>query len=181
MPPFNPLLYEPLARRHFQMVRVFPQGKPDNAADGVHLDGGAEGTCWATNAEVLVPPISPLLWPGNGGISVLEHTHWSPTNVTTVGGITALIQGLILPAALEQAAVLLASGCYAVPTLLDVESAGLEGTEAVGHLTLVPTVPDAPVVKLTVRVTLPPEVNAQIDALIEAFMLPALRAELGIR
>jgi hypothetical protein len=176
VPPFNPLLYEPLARRHFQTVRVFPQGKPTNAADGVHLDGGVEGTCWATNAEVLIPSISPLL-----RIPVIEHTHWSPTNVTTVDGITALILGVIIPTAVTWAAVLLASGCYAAPTLLDVEAAGLEGEEAVGRLTLNPTVADAPVVKLVVQAALTPETSAQINALIEAFMVPALRDELGIR
>ena len=172
MPPFNPLLYEPLARRHFQMVRVFPQAN----GEGTHLDGAPEGTCWTTNAEVLIPSISPLL-----GVPVVQHTHWSPTNATTIEGITALIQGVIIPAAVVNATDLLASGCYATPTLLDVEIAGLEGTEAVGHITLNPTVPDAPVVKLVTRVTLPPEVNAQIDALVDAFMLPALRAELGMR
>lgn len=173
----NPLLYVPLAKEHFHALRVYPQGRPVDASSGLHLDGAPEGTVWMTVAEVTVPTVSPLL-----EVPAISHSHSSATRPEAVPGVVALVESVVLPAATALLADVLATGCYPAPTVLHVEYAGVEGPNVVGLIRL-PALPgqEAPVVTVAISNEAPDGALAAVEQLVDVFMVPALRAELGCR
>jgi hypothetical protein len=174
----NPLLYVPLAKEHFHSLRVYPQGRPVDAGTGQHLDGATEGTVWMTTASVSIPTVSPLL-----DLPAIAHEHSSATRPEAISGVVALIEGVVIPTATATLADVLATGCYpATLTLLDVEYAGIEGPNVVGMVRL-RALPgqEAPTVSVSISSTAPAGALAAVEQLVDVFMLPALRAELGCR
>jgi hypothetical protein len=175
----NKNLYTPLSREHFKTLRVYPQMVPPDAITGEHLDGGKEGTVWTTTAELIIPPVSDLL----KDVKAIAHTHWSATRPEAVQGILMLINSVIIPTAISMISDLISTECYSSSniSILDLEYAGLEGENIIARLEIKPIVDDAPNIPLNISFSAPTEIMAAINQMIDVFMIPAIKAEIGVR
>jgi hypothetical protein len=150
-----------------------------------HIDGPVEVTgpgperkthCW-----VNVPSVSgalPAFAKPNPGAE-----HWSATNVDVIPQIDALTLAYLLPAwnALPEVVAAHASGVYPLSTIGVFTTVGVENGYMIGHGRLTALVAGVPAIEKTVRKLAPPEAIAPVLAMVEGYVLPAIRTETGLR
>lgn len=174
-------LYTPMTDRHVTMVHIIPRGVQGVDADGgpaVTEDGGA---IYAprTHAAYSVPSVDGVLLP-------VADEHWSNTRSETVPGIAALAEQVIFPAALVQCP-WLATPHYDGPlTLAHTDYLGTEvrggSVHAVARIISRPRVAGLPAEPCNVDVPDPPaEAVAAVAAMSAGYLVPAIKAERGLR
>ena len=158
-------LYVPMVPQHITQVHVIPRG----------IQSVEDPTAYApmTHANYSVPATE-------AGLPPVEGEHWSATRSETVPGIVSLAEGVIYPAALAQCPGL-ASPRYPALSIAQVEYVGVEGGRAVGSIVSRSLVAGLPPIRCRVSVDPPPEALAAVAAMSAGSLVPAIKAERGLR
>lgn len=160
--------FEPLAPAHFEYTHITFRGV--SAVLPVH------GVVWApvTHVRYSVPST-------RAGGAPYANEHRSLTRSETVPGIVALTQGVIFPAALAQCPDLADHDAYPTLTEAFVDYVGVEGSEAVGLLVVPSLLEGLPPLRCQVHAPASAEALAQVAGMVSGYLLPAIKAETGLR
>jgi hypothetical protein len=160
----------PLDVQHFSEVSVQTRGAVSEEDPNVWFP--------VTHARYCVTAL-------RAGGACLPGEHRSLTNSDAVPGILALIQGVILPAAVATCPDLSDAEAYAPATVAHVESAGVEMRGgrllAVGRVVAPALLEGLPNAQCNVAVPAPKEAAEQVTAMLRGYVVPAVRAERGLR
>jgi hypothetical protein len=159
--------FVPFTAEHFQYVHISFRGVPAQTDAGV---------LWApaTHARIRVPST-------RSGGAPFQHEHRSLTRSETVDLIVGLTQGVVFPAALEQCPDLADDESYPPLSEAHVDYVGVEGSLAVARLVVPSLLPGLPEVQCVARISAPDEALAQVTAAKDEFLIPAIKAETGLR
>jgi hypothetical protein len=157
--------FVPLSSAHVTEVEVVLRG----------IQSAEDPNVWfpQTHAWVSAPPVVE-------GRAAFRHEHWSLTNSAAMPGILALVEQVILPAAAAQCPDLADADAYPLRTE-HVESAGVRGSQAVARIVVPSVVEGLPPVTCSVSAPAPPEALAGVVQMLDGFVVPAVKAETGLR
>lgn len=162
-------LYVPMDHTHITEVAIIPRG----------IRSVEDPTAYApmTHATYDVPSTEPGLPPVHGD-------HWSATRSETVPGIVSLAEQVIFPAALAKCPGL-ASPRYPALSLAQLEYVGVEakGGElyATGSIVSRGAIAGMPSITCRVSVRPPAEALAVVAKMSSDYLVPAIKAERGLR
>lgn len=158
-------LYVPMTPEHLRFVHIIPRGIPSVEDPTVYAP--------MTHASYSVPSIE-------AGIPPVQGEHWSATRSETVPGIVGLTEQVIIPAALATCPGL-ASARYPTLSLAQVEWVGVDGAKATARIVSRSTVAGLPPIECAVSVAAPPAALATVHGMASAYLVPAIKAERGLR
>lgn len=159
-------LYVPMGPEHFRFVHIIPRGIASVEDPSVYAP--------MTHASYSVPSIE-------AGIPPVADEHWSASRSETVPGIEALFQQVIVPAALAKCPAL-ASPRYPQPlTLAHVEWLGVDGTKATASIVSRSLIAGVPPLPCPVSVDAPEAALAVVQGMQRDALIPAIKAEKGLR
>ena len=158
-------LFVPMTPSHLRFVHIIPRG----------IASVEDPTTYApmTHASYSVPSTE-------AGIPPVADEHWSATRSETVPGIVALTEQVIFPAALAQCPGL-ASPRYPALSLAQVEWVGVDGARATARIVSRSLVAGLPPIECAVSVDAPPEALATVAQMASGYLVPAIKAEKGLR
>jgi hypothetical protein len=161
------LRFAPLDANHFEYVHIIFRGSCTDT------DGGERLCAPATHVRYSVPS-------AKGG-APYANEHMSLTRSETVEGITGLTQAVIFPAARAKCPDLADPEAYPPLNLAHVEYVGVEGGQAVAQLRVPSLLEGLNPLPCPVSVGASKEALDQVHAMKVAFLVPAIKAETGLR